>query len=150
VGLDVSDHMLAEARANCSEHALGNVSLLKSEDALSALQGEFDLIHSYIVFQHIPLERGQRLFLGLLRHLRPGGIGVLHFTYFTGSRTSGLRRRWLRARRSLRKIVDRLRAGGARPRRDPGMQMNAYDLNGLLLALQSLGVARIYSELTDH
>ncbi len=152
VGLDVSDHMLREAALNCGEQSINNVSLRKSDDALHALQGDFDLIHSYIVFQHIPLERGKRLFLGLLHHLRPGGIGVLHFTYWTRSREpeGALRKHWRRARRSLRKLADRLRANPSQSRRDPEMQMNAYDVNALLLALQSAGVGRIYTELTDH
>ena len=158
VGLDVSDSMLTEAALNCGEQALVNVTLCKSDDTLGELEGEFDLIHSYIVFQHIPLDRGRRLFLGLLRHLGPGGIGVLHFTYWTrspapdGASVASLlghrvRKRWNRARRSLRKLADRLRSSGVR---DPGMQLNAYDLNVLLLALQSLGISRIYTEFTNH
>src|ERR1700676_785645 len=36
VGLDVSPSMLLEARRNCDEHQLRNVSLLASDDSLSA------------------------------------------------------------------------------------------------------------------
>ena len=63
VGLDVSESMLTEARQNCERYGVGNVTLLKSNDNLSALEGLFDLVHSYIVFQHIPPERGKRIFM---------------------------------------------------------------------------------------
>jgi 2-polyprenyl-3-methyl-5-hydroxy-6-metoxy-1,4-benzoquinol methylase len=50
VGLDVSDSMLKEAFKNCNKHSAINVSLLKSNDNLSCLDGSFDFIHSFIVF----------------------------------------------------------------------------------------------------
>ena len=62
LGLDVSESMLWEARKNCKAHALNNVQLLKSDDTLSCLDGCFDFIHSFIVFQHIPVKRGIRIF----------------------------------------------------------------------------------------
>src|ERR1700722_16390190 len=81
VGLDVSTSMLQEARRNCDAQQLHNVRLLRSDDALSTLTGPFDLIHSCIVFQHIPVERGRVSFAKLLQHLRPGGVGALQLTY---------------------------------------------------------------------
>ena len=66
VGVDVSEGMLAEARKNCEDRSVTNVSLVKSDDELSLVSGKFDLIHSYIVFQHIPVHRGERIFLQLL------------------------------------------------------------------------------------
>jgi len=62
VGLDVSPSMLKEARRNCDEHGLSNIRLLDSDDSLSTVTGTFDLIHSCIVFQHIPPERGRAIF----------------------------------------------------------------------------------------
>lgn len=81
VGLDVSESMLKEAARNCNVYSVGNVELVKSDDNLSSLSGRFDLIHSFIVFQHIPVERG-RLILGkLLSHLEEGGICAIQITY---------------------------------------------------------------------
>ena len=76
-GLDVSPSMLQEARRNCDAQGRQNVQLLLSDDQLSAVTGDFDLIHSCIVFQHIPIARGRAIFAQLLRFLRPGGIAVL-------------------------------------------------------------------------
>ena len=57
VGVDVSSSMLQEAQRNCDERQLRNVRLLASDDSLSTLNGQYDLIHSCIVFQHIPVGR---------------------------------------------------------------------------------------------
>jgi len=57
VGVDVSDSMLDEANKNCDEAGVRNVTLLKSEDGLGNLPGDFDFLHSFIVFQHIPARR---------------------------------------------------------------------------------------------
>jgi SAM-dependent methyltransferase len=81
VGVDVSISMLAEARANCDAQGCTNVVLLPSDDALSAVTGRFDLVHSYIVLQHVDPMRGLSLTGRLIECLRPGGIGVLHVTY---------------------------------------------------------------------
>jgi GT2 family glycosyltransferase/SAM-dependent methyltransferase len=81
VGLDVSEGMLDEARRNCEIRGLGNVTLVRSDDTLSALEGTFDLVHSSIVFQHIDVPRGRQLFKLLVQRLAPGGMGALHMTY---------------------------------------------------------------------
>src|SRR5215813_8304094 len=53
VAIDVSDSMLSEANKNCEEAGVRNVTLLKSDDGLGRLSGDFDFLHSFIVFQHI-------------------------------------------------------------------------------------------------
>ena len=53
VGVDVSPSMLAEARRNCDARGARNVELLAA-DRLGTLAPEFDLVHSFIVLQHIP------------------------------------------------------------------------------------------------
>ena len=90
VGVDVSDSMLREAKRNCSSRSLKNVSLLKSDDELSMIEDEYDFIHSYIVFQHIPVKRGERIFRNLLEHLAAGGVGVIHFTFATLNKVNRL------------------------------------------------------------
>jgi len=81
VGLDISESMLREAQKNCEELSLRNIDLLKSSDDLSSLNGYFDFIHAVIVFQHIPVSRGRRIFMNLLDHLKEGGICATQFTY---------------------------------------------------------------------
>lgn len=73
-GIDVSDSMLNEAKKNCEAQSIHNVVFAKSDDSLSALNGKYDFIHSFIVFQHIPVKRGERIFENLISRLESGGI----------------------------------------------------------------------------
>jgi SAM-dependent methyltransferase len=144
VGLDVSTSMLEEARRNCEERHLCNVKLLPSDDNLSALSGTFDLIQSFIVFQHIPIQRGRAIFGKLLQHLRPGGVGAIHLTYSKTrfASTHGVAPPALHLPATKRKSIP-IDA-------DPEMQMNPYNMNEILFLLQSLGVQRTYVEFSDH
>jgi SAM-dependent methyltransferase len=144
VGLDVSPSMLEEARRNCEERQLLNVSLLPSDDDLSALSGTFDLIQSFIVFQHIPVQRGRAIFGKLLQHLRPGGIGAIHLTY---SKT--------RFASTYGVALPAAPSPATKPQSipidaDPEMQMNPYNMNEILFLLQGAGAQRIYVEFSDH
>ena len=63
VGIDISDSMLVKASEECKKRGINNFQLLKSDDDLSLLKGKFDFIHSYIVFQHIPVKRGEKILI---------------------------------------------------------------------------------------
>lgn len=160
VGVDVSDSMLEEARKNCNEYLVQNITLLKSDDNLSSLDGEFDLIHSFIVFQHIPIERGACIFTNLLNHLKKGGICAIQITYSKAyfrdrngvppieSSANRMKRRLKRIVRRLLNIVKR-RASDSQSQ-DPEMQMNPYNLNELFYLIQSAGIRNAYVVFTDH
>ncbi len=148
VGMDVSDSMLKEARKNCNEYSAKNVSLLKSDDKLSSLNRSFDFIHSTIVFQHIPVKRGRRIFIKLLKHLEEGGVCVIQFVYSKAifEKSHGAPPAALSAQNLLtivKRFIRRL------VRRDPEMQMNPYNVNELFYFIQSEGVRDIHVELTD-
>ena len=147
VGLDVSSSMLREARRNCDEHRLRNVRLFESDDDLSALSGEFDLIHSCIVFQHIPIERGRVIFSKLLQHLRPGGVGALQLTYSKTrfASTFGVAPPPPATSPLVDVPAQPIATGG-----DPEMQMNPYNMNEILFLMQRHGVQRFYVEFSDH
>jgi SAM-dependent methyltransferase len=144
VGIDVSKSMLQEASRNCSKHGLHNVRLLQSDDDLSQVTGTFDLVHSFIVFQHIPVERGRALFEKLLRHIRPGGVGAIHLTYSkTGfADTHGVAPPELPSRKVAAPVTSNAT--------DPEMQMNPYNLNSILFLMQCRGVKEFYVEFSDH
>ncbi len=144
VGLDVSEAMLQEARRNCELRNIRNVRLIQSDDQLSGLSGQFDLLHSCIVFQHIPFERGQVILAKLLQLMRPGGIGAIQLLYRNST---------------PRSVVNAGPTGadlGEPPPpapaadMDPEIQMNPYDLNLVFLALQRSGIRSFYADFTDH
>jgi SAM-dependent methyltransferase len=170
VGIDISEGMLAEARRNCDEQELRNVTLLLSDDELSALEGSFDLIHASIVFQHIEVPRGRELFRRLLLRLAPNGMAAVHFTYAkqayadnwgwppdtpataAGPVDGSPKPRGLRSLLPFRagqkldiKAAIRDAAG-----RDPEMQMNCYRLNEIFFMIQQAGATSMRCEFADH
>ncbi|MGP0084073.1 MAG: methyltransferase domain-containing protein [Steroidobacteraceae bacterium] len=144
VGLDVSPSMLQETQRNCDERHLRNVRLLLSDDDLSALTGEFDLIHSCIVFQHIPVERGRAIFSRLLQHLRPGGVGAIHMTY-SKTRFASTHGTAPPAPATPGAPASLFAADA-----DPEIQMNPYNINEVLFLMQSRGVQQFHVEFSDH
>ncbi len=157
VGVDVSPAMLEEARRNCREHGLENVALVQSDDTLSQVEGEFDLVHSYIVLQHIDPGRGTRIFFRLVDLLAPGGVGAVHFTYGWRNQIPGPSGAQPAAPTNpLQKIVRRISRRVRRafekpkPREDPEMQMNLYDLDTVFAMIQRCGADRCFCEFTDH
>ncbi len=169
VGVDVSDHMLAEARAQCESRGLTNVRFVKGDDDLSQVREKFDLVHSFLVMQHIPTARGERLFERLVERMNDDAVGVIHVTYAVGAppRDRGLppaarrplalripvglaRRGWRLGRRLLRPALRVLTARGAAAQDEPRMQMNDYSLSRLVRILQLSGVRRVHLELLDH
>jgi SAM-dependent methyltransferase len=145
VGLDVSPTMLEEARRNCDEYQLTNVQLLPSDDDVSALTKDFDLIHSCIVFQHIPVDRGRKIFASLLRRLRHGGVGAIHITYAKSMFPST---------HGAPPISTRVRSHeNPTPRQrgvDPEMQMNPYNMNEILFLMQTAGIKQFHADFSDH
>ncbi|MBC7844332.1 MAG: methyltransferase domain-containing protein [Gemmatimonadaceae bacterium] len=149
VGVDISQSMLAEARRNAVESSLSNVEFVQSDDLISKAVGEFDLVHSFIVFQHIPTARGEAIFRQLIARVRPGGVGVVHFTYANAPRTPLVRRLLTKAYERvpgilwLKNLVKRDAIGV------PVMQMNTYDLNRLHCILQESGCHDVHTRFTE-
>lgn len=171
VGIDVSQSMLAEAGRNCAERGLANVKLLRSDDALSGVEGLFDLVHSTIVFQHIEIARGRSIFARLLQHLAPGGMAALQLTYGKAYYPQTLGQpppqlladavkpaaktvvRWWRQR--VTSGASESSTGAPTPEthdavEDPQMLMNPYNLSEIAFLVQSAGIRRFHAEFTDH
>lgn len=151
VGMDVSSAMLVETKKNCDAHGIDNVQLLVSDDALTLLGQQFGLIHSYIVFQHIPAERGRTIFGNLLRHTPVGGVGAIHFCYSKShyEETHGVAPQAAATAESATGSSARV-PNPLPPSVDPEMQMNPYHMNEVLFLLQKAGVSRFHVEFTDH
>lgn len=146
-GADVAESMLEEAGRNCKSRGLDNVVLVQTDDTLSSLAGEYDFILSFIVFQHIPVKRGERIFRNLLSRLAAGGVGVVHFTYARDHRKrrgAGLIKRYFPPAAGL---VNLLRG---RKFSAPRMEMNIYNLNKLLTIMWKSRIRDFHAEYTDH
>jgi SAM-dependent methyltransferase len=143
VGVDVSPSMLAEARRNCDARGLGNVELVTA-DRLGALAPEFDLVHSFIVLQHIPPHVGGPIVETLASLVRPGGVGVIHVPIAARDRRTRLHT-WVSQKVPFASNLANL--ARRRPWSYPHMQMNVYDVGGLALRLARVGCERIALEL---
>ena len=145
VGVDISKSMLQEARQNCQAY---NVEFVESDDDLSKVDGKFDFIHSYIVFQHIPVKRGMKLFERVIELLADGGVAALHFTYFRD--VSFIRKIlcWIQKKIPLMGNLANLVKGKAFS--NPHMQMNDYKMNRIFELLQKRGCGQVYIHFTNH
>lgn len=164
VGLDISESMLAECRRNCEARDLNNVTLHKSDDALSNLQGRFNLIYSFMVLQHIPEERAVTIFEKLIDHLAVGGVAAIQLIYsnrafvknkgFPDDPAPWYKRFSLRV--FLRRLLNMPQSGSdydastVNQGKDPGFIISRNNLNEICFILQSAGIDDIHIEFTDH
>lgn len=142
VGVDISDSMLEEARKNCSELSISNLQLTKSDDNLSQVAGNFDLIHSSFVFQNIPRKRGEKIFKRLVELLSDNGIGVIQFLFHRDVSPIVKFMGYLRQRVPLLHYFANLLYG--KPLFEPLMEKNVYDLNLLMRLLSETGCGNLH------
>lgn len=135
VGYDISPGMLEKARARGGRGVY--------VDALP--DGPFDWINSFIVFQHIPPQRGMALLADLLARLAPGGHVSLHVTIWRDPQHVARSRGW-------RRLVPSLVGERARRARMPTgtVMMYDYDLSQVVKLFNQAGVAEMSLVSTDH
>lgn len=136
-GVDVSPSMRAEAQRNCAAAGVSNVTVVASDDALSRIEGHFDLVHSWIVFQHIPWHRGRVLLQSLANHIAPGGGLVVQM--LTASHAPAWMRGLVRLRYACPPVNWVRNMVRGRPLFEPAMQLHIYDLDAVLADLAKRG-----------
>lgn len=143
VGVDISPKMLETARENAQRRNVSNIKFVESDDSLSLVGDEnFDLIHSFVVIQHILPELGEKLLLHMLRKLNNGGIGVIHVTYETGSsRLFEIYKRYPFIYRLRRLVKGEDKAL---------IPMHEYNLNHIFTMLQENNCHNCHLKFTDH
>lgn len=172
VGADVSQSMLREANINRDKCGASNVSFVQTSDSLEEVKGHFDLVHTFIVLQHIPVARGNAIFRRLVELVAPGGFGSIQLTYSKNTNRHSLEKEWppngpnaaslfsqacrlvrnkLRgAQRRGKQMLLHLRPLDKKHQHGPKMQMNSYTLNPLLHTLQECNVKQISVDLADY
>lgn len=145
--VDVSPAMLGVAEQNCLERDIKNVEFVRSDDELSRIVGKFDLIHSYIVLQHIPTQRGERIIARLLERLNDDGILAIHFPF---QRNDSIIKRFVHLlRKNLYPVSVLANIVLRKPWNTPFIQMNIYDLNRVSVLLSNHGVKDVAMEVVD-
>lgn len=146
VGVDVSSAMRSQAEANLSRLGVANATVVPSDEALSAVAGQFDLVHSYNVLQHIAPGRGLAITRRLLELTRPGGAVVLHYCE-TAPALRHRAKRLVGSSPRLVRLAKRLR--GSDPDR-PIMQMFPYRFGDVRSLLLERGVDEVLVQWLMH
>lgn len=149
-GIDVSAPMLDATRKRLAQERLDNTTLVHTITELAEAGVQADLVHSQIVFQHMPVEAGEQAVRELLGLLRPGGWGALQF--YLG-RNSGPVVNWVSQARSRSRAMNALVSV---VRGKPTLSAQPYEMNGYetrrLLAIFAefdIATARIDSAVSD-
>ncbi len=138
VGADTSADILRLARGHAERRDVTNATFLHADHALTGIEGQFDLVHSYTVFQHIRPAEGLGLLDRLVERITPGGLAALHFTHSRHSQA--------------------LRIGGGIPRIAPGgastqprvWPMFHYRVDDVLAVFDRRGCDVLTKDPTDH
>ncbi len=83
LGVDISEAMIDEARINAELYQRDNVHFQVVSPEPPFLTESYHYIHSAMVFQHIPPEKGLAILDHLLSHLNPNGRAYFHILYHT-------------------------------------------------------------------
>lgn len=147
LGVDVSKSMLQEAKSNCDKRGLLNVEFIKSDDQLSNILGNYNFINSFIVFQHIPVKRGETIFANLIERLDENGVGVIHFTYYYTQRIKNMIHC---VGRNIPYFYNLINIIKGRNFSDPYLHMFDYKMNNIFKILEKSGCNHTYMRCTDH
>lgn len=146
VGVDISAGMLEEGRRNIDVAGLEAFELRTAEEFVTGEDAEFDLVHSYIVLQHVEPHIGYQIIEKMLTSLKPGGVGMIHVTH------TDIAPPFRRFRSSLyRKIpfVHRV-LGFLKGEKRPFIPMYSYDMSRISDIFTSNGCTIRSSISTDH
>ena len=140
VAVDVAASMLREAGTAVEEQRLDNLELLQSDDSLSVIDGSFDFVHSFLVFQHVGSDRGLRLIEALLDRVAARGAIAIHVLYYNPHEKPLFQRGVRGILRSLRRPFQSA----------PVVEMHSYPMNRLLRIVHGRGFTELHLEFTDH
>lgn len=126
-GVDISPSMLAEAEHNCSVAGISNTEFLESDDDMTRIHGSFDLVHSYLVLQHIPWGRGRKILQALADRVAPNGF--LAVQILTGDTSKPVIRSMVKLRYVFPPANWARNLLRGRSMLEPAMQLHTYDLD---------------------
>jgi SAM-dependent methyltransferase len=149
VGIDVSPSMVGLARQNCDKFGAVSARLLHVDEMTSLAPASFDLVHSFIVLQHIPPNRGELILRKLTELIVVGGVGAIHFTY-CDSRPSTRARSIKVLRQRVHLVNGLINLVRRRPFLSPNMEMHNYSMNRIFGILIDAHCSNLHVEFTNH
>jgi 2-polyprenyl-3-methyl-5-hydroxy-6-metoxy-1,4-benzoquinol methylase len=146
-GVDISPGMLETAQHDCALRGIRNVEFASSDDGLTHVQRKFDFVHSYLVLQHIPVRRGERIITQLAQRLNDDGVLALHMPF---SRNESVIRKFSHLlRKNFSPLSVLVNIAKRRQWNEPFIQMNMYDMNRILVLLSQNGIKDVFCEVVD-
>jgi SAM-dependent methyltransferase len=150
VGVDVAPTMLDLTQKYLEAAKISNATVVLGDDGLTAIEGVFDFVNTYIVMQHIPPTRGYRILRRLLQILSIGGIGSFQLTYAKSRQLfTHESPRSPYYRREGRTLIDLAPTLDSEPP-EGTITMFDYDLNQLFAMLSEVTSRPIITLQTNH
>jgi 2-polyprenyl-3-methyl-5-hydroxy-6-metoxy-1,4-benzoquinol methylase len=146
-GLDIAPGMLAEARRNAQMRGDRNLVYGLSDDPSFLAEGTYDFVHTYIVLQHIPVTVGESIIRSLLKSLKVGGFGAIHFTYREVDPSLASAAAKMAKNTPLMRNIANIMVGRKWDR--PTMQMNDYSIPRVIDMLSEAGVSTFSAARVD-
>ena len=150
LAVDVSDSMLAIVRSRCEKNGVANLFTARADDVLSSVPPGRNLVHSYLVFQHVAPSRGLLMISEMADRVAEGGY--LAFQIYTACNANPILRSLVR----LSYIFPPLQWGRNLLRGyrlfEPPMQLHIYPLTRVLRLIRLVGFseADLYLDSEDH
>jgi 2-polyprenyl-3-methyl-5-hydroxy-6-metoxy-1,4-benzoquinol methylase len=130
IGLDIAPGMLAEAERVSAKYGFNNIEYDSPLNSDRMRPEIYDFVHTFIVLQHIPIATGLNIIRTLIRSIKIGGVGAIHFTIADSRLRAGiLMKNVLKTTPVLRNIGNLLTG---RPWNYPAMQMNRYSVRRVI------------------
>jgi SAM-dependent methyltransferase len=148
LAVDISPGMLNEARKNCADRNLTNVMFMGVLDFMRIPDGSVNFVHSWIVLQHIPAQKGLALIAKLVSVLEAGGVGAIHVTIHDYRPRLTRALSWIKINVPGAGMLRNIMLG--RPLNFPHMQMNVYRLERIFKLLDEQGCHRVVSHFSRH
>jgi SAM-dependent methyltransferase len=149
VGVDIAPQMLDLAAQHARAAKLDNVTLVQGDDELSAVEGPFNFVNSYIVLQHIPPARGYVIIDRLIDLLGFGGVFSLQLTYAKSGKFLAGETQHVSAYRRAGDIIESLSPPVGAPPQGT-ITMFDYDLNRVMIRLAAIAGQPLLALPTDH
>lgn len=146
IGVDISSAMLREAKRNAEAAGCSNITLQSVDEFLRDEGVEYDLVHTYIVLQHIDPAIGYSVIEKLLERLKGGGYAMIHTTFKDTSPFFGrMRARVYRDVPGVHRTLNRLRG-----RHVPFVPVYTYDVERVRQIFAKYACETLLEKDTDH
>lgn len=139
--VDISPSMLAEAARNRDERGLPNLEFALADDSLSRVAPGADLIHSYLVLQHIKPRRGRVMLVAMADRVAAGGYLAVQF--YVACNAPLLLRGLVRLRYAFPPLNWSRNLFRSRPMFEQPMQLHVYPLHWVLGMLRLRGFSEV-------